>query len=111
MVKISNYMNKSRYSNSGKNPFIPEINSSIFDSSLPVNLEPYMSLLVFAQTSSKLQNKNLIWVYDKDILVEGSSFHSFSAAAESIGLKRTSSIIKRYLDTDKQYLNKVYFFL
>lgn len=65
-----------------------------------------MSHLVFAQTFSKLQNKNLIWVYDKDILIEGSPFYSFSDAAESLGLKRTSSIIKRYLDTDKQYLNR-----
>jgi hypothetical protein len=106
VVKISNYINKSRYSNSGNNPSIPEINSSIFDSPLPVNLEPYMSHLVFSQTFSKLQNKILIWVYDKDILVEGSPFYSLSDAAESIGLKRTSSIIKRYLDKDKQYLNK-----
>lgn len=105
-VKFSNYMNKSRNRNSGKNLSIPEIKSSLFDSPFPVNLEPYMSLLAFAQTFSKLQNKNLIWVYDKDILVEGSPFYSLSDAAESIGLKRTSSIIKRYLDTDKIYLNR-----
>lgn len=48
----------------------------------------------------------IIRVLDKYILVEGSPFYSFSNAAESIGLKRTSSIIKRYLDTDKQYLNR-----
>jgi hypothetical protein len=65
-----------------------------------------MSHLAFAQTFSRLQNTNLIWVYDKDILVEGSPFNSFADAAESLGLKRTFSIIKRYLDTEKQYLNR-----
>lgn len=68
-VKISNYINKSRYSNSGKNPPIPEINQSIFETPLPVNLKPYMSHLEFAKIFSRIQDKNLIWVYDKDILV------------------------------------------
>lgn len=65
-----------------------------------------MSHLEFAKIFSRLQDKNLIWVYDKDDLVEGSPFNSNSDAAESIGLKRTLTIIKRYLDTDQQYLNR-----
>jgi hypothetical protein len=54
-VAIANYINSSRYSNSGKNPPLPVLDTGLFNIVLPVILTPSMSHLHLAQAFAKVR--------------------------------------------------------
>jgi hypothetical protein len=55
-IEISNYINSSRYSNSGKDVTEPSIDIDLFNKTLPVTLTPSMSHLKLAQTFAKTKD-------------------------------------------------------
>ena len=69
-----------------------------------------MSHTVLAQSFARLNKCRYIWVSDNGNLIKGSPFSSNVTNASSIGLSLNSSIIKRYLYTDKLYLNRYAFY-
>jgi len=109
-IEITKYINTSRYSTSGKDVQEPIIDPDIFNMNLPVTLTPLMSHLNLAQTFSRLKGPREVWVYDKGTLLKGSPFSSNVSACEIIGLDRKSSIVRRYIDTDKIYNNRYKFY-
>lgn len=52
-LAVSNYINKSRYSNSKKIVSVPQINMELFNMDLPVNLSPSMNHLHLAQAFAR----------------------------------------------------------
>jgi len=54
-VDIANYINTSRYSNSGKKVTKPVINEDLFNTVLPVQLTPIMTHLKLAQAFAKVK--------------------------------------------------------
>lgn len=112
LVAIANYINKSRYSTSGKNPPVPVIDMTLFDTPLPVTLTPDMTHAQLAHAFAILtkRDKNrTIWVYDNGLLVEGSPFSTNAAAAVGAGQKRQSKCVERFLNTGKLFLNRYEF--
>lgn len=74
-IAIANYINSSRYSNSGKIVTKPIINKEIFNIELPVKLTPTMSHLQLAL--AKVRGKVKVWVYEKEL--KDSPYSSYAA--------------------------------
>ena len=55
---------------------------------------------------ARLIKDRSIWIYDNGVLIKGNPFKTQSSAASAIGLAKNTSIIKRYIDTGKIYLNR-----
>jgi len=109
-VDIANYINTSRYSNSGKIITEPIIDLNLFKKILPVVLTSDMSHLNLAQAFAKFKGPLIIWVYDNKTLIKGSPFNSYADVCEAIGLNRKSGTVKRYIDTVKLYNSRYSFF-
>ena len=112
VVEISNYINTSRYTTSGKGLNEPEIPIAFLNTDMPVKLTPTMTHhgLALKMTSKQVIGERQIWVYDNKDLVEGSPFNTNVDVALKLGLNKNTSIIKRYLDTDKLYLKRYSFY-
>lgn len=97
VYKISQYINKGRYS-TNPNRFLPislsDINQ-VLDLKLPVRLKPEMSHTDLAKTFALIFNKQSIWVYDNGILLNEKAFTSITAAMEAIGYSKTSIAARR----------------
>lgn len=109
-IAIANYINKSRYSNSGKIVSEPIINKELFNIEIPVKLTPSMTHLLFAQTFARVRGKVEIWVYEEGNLIKDSPYSSYAEVCELVGLSRTSRLVRRYIDTGKLYKNKYSFY-
>lgn len=109
-VSIASYVNKSRYSTATKNKIMaPVIDIRFLTSILPVKLTPSISHLQLSQQFAKVRKGRLIWIYDNDVVFQGSPFTTVADASVSIGLSRKSLIVRRYLDTGKLYKNRFNF--
>lgn len=110
-ITIAKYVNISRYTTSGINPIFPIIDIKFLTSTLPVKLTPTISHLELSHAFAKLNNKDrAIWVYDNNVLVNGSPFNKIADASVSIGIDRKSLTISRYIDTGKLYKNRYSFY-
>jgi len=109
-VDIANYINKSRYTKSGKIITKPIIDLNLFKTILPIVLTSDMSHLNLAQAFAKIKGPLIIWAYDNKTLIKGSPFNSYADVCEAIGLNRKSGTVKRYIDTGKLYNLRYSFF-
>nr|YP_010470483.1 LAGLIDADG endonuclease [Inonotus hispidus]UVF37971.1 LAGLIDADG endonuclease [Inonotus hispidus] len=103
VYKISQYVNKGRYSTK-PNRFLATSFSDIkqvLALKLPVTLKPEMSHTDLAKAFARIFNKNSIWVYDNGILLNEKPFTSFMSAMEAIGYSKTSTAARRSIDTGK----------
>lgn len=81
-MKIRSYINDNRYSTNelvSEAPSIETINE-VLNSVLPIRLTPTMAHTELAQRYSRLVDNRTVYVYDNDILVEGSPFNSYRDA-------------------------------
>lgn len=108
-VAIASFVNKSRYSTSTNNVKTPIIDSTLFNTSLPVTLTPKMTHLELSQSFAKTYKTRNVSYYDNNVLVKGSPFMSNADAAASVGLNRTTRVVARYLDTGKSYQERYEF--
>jgi len=109
-VAISNFINTSRYSNSGKVVSAPLIDQQLFLTVLPVTLTPNMSHLKLALAFAKVKGIKEVWVYENGVLIRGNPFNTYADVCEAIGISRKSLIVRRYIDTGKLYNNKYSFY-
>ena len=77
---------------------------------LPITITPELTHLQLSQNFARLVKNRTIWVYDNGVLIKGSPFYTQTSAAEAIGLPKNTSVIKRYIDTDKLYVNRYAFY-
>ena len=112
VLNISKSINTARYSNK-PNPVkligLDEINK-ILSIDLPIKLTPEMNHLILSQRFAKLISSRSVWVYDNGKLVTGSPFASYAEAQGSIGISRTSVVVRRNIDTGKLYLQRYSFY-
>lgn len=103
VYKISQYVNKGRYS-TNPNRFLAislsDINQ-VLDLKLPVTLKPEMSHTDLAKAFARISNIQSIWVYDNGILLNEKPFTYFATAMEAIGYSKTSIAARRSIDTGK----------
>lgn len=110
-MRIINYINDARYST---NPLVvqsPSIESilRVLNLVLPIRVTPSITHTHLAQRSSRLVTNRTVYVYDNHKLIEGSPFYSYRDALTAINKPRTSSRIKRNIDTGKLYLGRFAF--
>jgi hypothetical protein len=111
-VAISQFINCSRYSTALTVAKEPEVNFDRFKETLPIVPSEKWTHTTLAQAFAKLkkaEGKREIWVSKNGIILEGSPFKSNNKAQLAIGLKSTSSTVKRYLDTGKLYKGEYLF--
>ena len=112
VLDISKSINTARYSNK-PNPVkligLDQINK-ILSIDLPIKLTPEMNHLILSQRFAKLISSRSVWVYDNGKLVTGSPFASYAEAQGSIGISRTSVVVRRNIDTGKLYLQRYSFY-
>lgn len=111
-MKIRAYINDNRYTTNklvAKAPSI-EIINEVLNLDLPIKLTSTMNHTHLAQRYARLITNRTVYVYDNDMLVEGSPFSTYRDALTAIDKPRTSSRIKRNIDTGKLYLNRYRFY-
>lgn len=112
VLSIANYINKRRYSTASvvvKAPTLEAINQ-VLSLVLPVTLAPEMSHFKLSQMFARLVKNRTIWEYDNGTLVNVKPFYTQSSAVNAVGIPSNTSIIKRYIDTGKLYLNRYTFY-
>lgn len=105
VVAIANFINKGRYSNNPNRVDAPSLSliQEVLGLTLPVKLTPQMSHLHLAQAFSRLVTTRTVFIYDNGVLLNEVPYSSYGDALESIGQPRTSSAIKRNIDTGKLF--------
>jgi LAGLIDADG endonuclease. len=103
VYKISQYVNKGRYSTNPVlvvGPSLSEINR-VLDIKLPVTLQPNMLHVDLAKAFAHVFKQSSIWVYHNGVLLSEEPFNSFASAMEAIGYSKTSVAARRSIDTGK----------
>lgn len=59
--------------------------------------------------ANKSDNPIIVYIYTNEGIVEGSPFASFSLAHKALGLKPSSNMCNRYIDTNRLYKSKYIF--
>lgn len=108
-MQIAASSNAHRYSTSGENVHVPDLNAIIefINMQLPVKLQPNQNHTQFARHFVKHMGPQDIWVYDFGTLVPGSPFQTKASAGRSVGANQIT--VKRFLDTNKLYLDRYSF--
>ena len=112
VYKISQYINKARYST---NPTVierPKLSESkkVLAIKLPVKLEPNMSHINLAKAFAKKLKNKTIWVYDKGILLPENPFNSFRSAMIAIGYSKNSVAARNSINTGKLIAGRYTFY-
>lgn len=116
LFNIAVYINSNRYSTNLKGPIAePKYNSiytlidnkSVFDLSKGLSHEENVRIETIAKGGHK---GYLVYAYENGKLISGSPFNSYAKVQELIGLKPSSRIVSRYIDSGKQYRNIYSFF-
>ena len=123
-LQISSRTNKYRYSSNNQSSEIglPSLESisKLFQTAAPFDISSGRSHFILAKelTIAKGGRKGFtVYIYIKDLLrivggfseLKGSPFSTYGAGHEAIGLKRSSRVIGRYIDTGKVYKDKYIF--
>jgi hypothetical protein len=115
LLKIKNNMNNKRYSTAIlgiQNPISNLEVNSVFDTPIPFNLALNKSHLenVRKKVAKKAGNKGfIVYVYDKDQLINNAPFTSHQAAKRYIQ-NIPISVISLYVDTGKVYRDRYTFY-
>ena len=112
VLTIANFVNKARYSTAKVPVLAPTLESikQVLTMELPITITPELTHLQLSQNFARLVKNRTIWVYDNGVLIKGSPFYTQTSAAEAIGLPKNTSVIKRYIDNDKLYVNRYAFY-
>lgn len=110
--KISQYVNKGRYSTNPKPVVAPSLSdiSKVLDLILPVTLQPDMLHVDLAKAFASTLKQSAIWVYDKGVLLSEEPFNSFGSALGAIGYSKTSVAARRSIDTGKLIAGRYTFY-
>jgi hypothetical protein len=105
---ITAYMNDGRYSTASVMVPAPtlEMIKHVLSLSPPLTRQPGMSQLEYAKAIVRILGV-LIYIYDNGKL--HSIHNSYAAAQEAVGIKRTSRIISRTIDTGRLYAGRYEF--
>lgn len=111
VLAISQFINTSRYSTASVVATKPLLDSILHVLALvvPIMLTPTMAHLVLSQSMARLIICQSVWVYNNEQLVSGSPFSTYAAALEAIGQPRTSTGVRRTIDTGKLFINRYTF--
>ena len=101
--KISQYINKGRYSTNSNRLKVISLSdiTQVLNLKLPMTLKPEMSHMDLAKAFARIFSKHNIWVYDNGILLNEKPYTSFRAAMEATGYSKTSVAARRSIDTGK----------
>lgn len=114
LVEISKYINKNRYYTNlekAKEPNMTDI-KHLLDSPPVFDLSSGLSYKTLSDLTKTKKDGNLgyaVNVYDNGKLLKGSSFPSFTKAALALDNKNISSVISKYINTNKLYLKRFSF--
>jgi len=110
--KISQYVNKGRYSTNPNPVVAPSLSdiSKVLDLKLPITLQPDMLHVDLAKAFASTLKQSAIWVYDKGVLLSEEPFNSFGSAMEAIGYSKTSVAARRSIDTGKLIAGRYTFY-
>jgi hypothetical protein len=115
ICKITNCINKKRYTNSAVQPiYITQSDIDlVLQQQAPFDLNSNKSHLLNAQAYSRSKNSSIegfkVYVYDYNKLVTGTYFESYNKAQAFLQTKSTR-LVARYIDTGKLYKNRYSFY-